>query len=304
MKEEHDESHHHDHHHAHDHDHDHGHGHGHGYNGRSLRLNDIIFEDIYRQVVAWLKIPQGTTALDAGSGAGGFSAALARAVGNDGSVTALDSSVDLLEFAQSHLRASPYASRVFFKQGDVNQLPFSDGSFDLVWSSHTIHHMKDQVEAIRQLVRVLRPAGRLAIREGVRDGRFLPDDIGICPPGLHDRINVAFNRWFYTNVRGGDALKYPFGWLRALADAGLQNVTARTFVLEGQPPFSEAQSRYMERQLKRWVEDGDRRALLEHSDARAMETLLDHHSEHYIRNRDDLHLVQLVTVYTGTTSAI
>lgn len=59
---------------------------------------------------------------------------------------------------------------------------------------------------------------------------------------------MAHGRWFWPRVRSGEhAVRYPFGWTQLLRDAGLQDVTVKTFLLELVPPFTSPQVEYMAR---------------------------------------------------------
>jgi ubiquinone/menaquinone biosynthesis C-methylase UbiE len=239
--------------------------------------------------------------MEAGCGAGGFTELLADAVApSGGRVTALDESAAMLDWTRELIERGPHGADVSYQEGDLGALPFDAGAFDLVWSSRTVHHVGDQLAGVCELARVVGEGGKLALREGSIRTRFLPDDIGLGEPGLEDRLNVAYHRWFTSNVRGGEgSVRYPFGWTQMLRDAGLHEVTARTFVLEALAPFSEAQISYMGRQLRRWIESDERRAVLEPGDAQVLEALTDGKSEHFVFKRNDLHLQELVTVYVG-----
>jgi SAM-dependent methyltransferase len=282
--------------------HGHGHGHEHGFNAESLRNNDLLYADVYRQAIGWLAIPAGASVLEAGCGAGGFTQLLTEAVAPvGGTVTAFDESGQMLDATRELIEAGAHAGSVSYQQGDIGAPPFEAGSFDLVWSSRTIHHLPDQLAAVAGLAQTLRSGGKLALREGSIRTRFLPDDIGLGAPGLEDRLDVAFQRWFSTNVRAG-GVSYPYGWTQMLAEAGLGEVTARTFMLEALPPFTDVAISYMGRHLRRWIENDERKAYLADGDAEILAALTDPASEHWVFKRSDLYLHEMVTVYVGTAS--
>ncbi len=279
----------------------HGHEHGHGaYDPSNLCRSDAFYGAVYEQIMGWLNIMPGTVALEAGSGTGGFTELLAEAVGQESRGAALDMTPELLQTVRERLDGSPFKGRVSYHEGDIQQLPFEDGRFDVVWSSRTVHHLPDQLAGVRELCRVLKPGGRLALREGGPRPRFLPTDLGIGEPGLEDRLELAWTRWFQSHVRGGEeAVRYPFGWTQLLRDAGLVDVTARTFVLELLPPFTGLQVEYMAGLLSRWVESDERRAFIGDEEAGVISQLIDRESPRYAFNRRDLHYLECVTVYAG-----
>ena len=281
--------------------HGHAHQHGHGpYDPANLQRSDAFYGDVYRQIVDWLEIKPGTVALEAGSGAGGFTELLAQAVGEKGSVAALDMTSDLLQTTRERLESSPFERRVSYHEGDIQKLPFEDGQFDLIWSSRTVHHLPDQLTGMCELRRVLKPGGRLALREGGLRPRFLPSDVGIGEPGLEDRLEAAFQAWFQRHVRDVEgAVRYPHGWTQLLRDASLTNVTAKTFVLEILPPLADFQAGFMKALLSRWVESDERRVFISDEDAKNIEQLLEPESPRYSLNRQDLHYIEGVTVYMG-----
>jgi SAM-dependent methyltransferase len=282
-----------------DHGHEHGHGH-HTYDPSNLIRADAFYGATYQKVAGWLNILPGIAALDAGSGAGGFTQLLAQAVGPGGTVVALDLTPELLQTTRERLDTTPFKDRVSYHEGDIQHLPFEDARFDLVWSSRTIHHLPDQLAGVRELCRVLKPGGRLALREGGLRPRFLPNDLGIGEPGLEERLEVAFQRWFQSNVRGGEgAVRYPFGWTQLLRDAGLQSVSARTFLVELLPPFTGVQIEYMTGLLDRWVASDERKSFIGEEDAEVIRQIIDTDSSHYIFKRSDLHCLEGVSVYLG-----
>ena len=280
----------------------HGHGHEHGFNAESLRNNDALYAGVYLQAIDWLAIPANASVMEAGCGAGGFTQLLTEAIAPaGGTVTAFDESAEMIEATRELMERGAYADSVRYQQGDIGKLPFDAGSFDLVWSSRTIHHLPDQLSAVRGLVGTLCAGGKLALREGSIRTRFLPDDIGLGAPGLEDRLDVAFHRWFSSNVREG-GVRYPYGWTHMLTEAGLGDVTARTFMLEALPPFKDVATSYMGRHLRRWIENDERKAFLDAGDAEILGELTNPASEYYVFKRPDLYLHEMVTVYVGTAS--
>ena len=288
---------------SHGHSGGHGHGGGHGngpYDPSDLVRADAFYGGVYQEIADWLNISPGTKALEAGSGAGGFTELLARAVGPEGTVAALDVTPELLQTAKETVEKSPHKDRASYHEGDIGRLPFEDGTFDLVWSSRTVHHLADQLAGVKELRRVLKPGGRLALREGGLRSRFLPIDSGVGQPGLEDRLDVAFEAWFHTHVRGGEGvLAYPFGWTQLLRDAGLGRVTAKSFMLEVLPPLQPVQVEFMTNLLRRWVESDQRRGFISQADAETIVALIDTESAQYAFKRQDLHYMEGVTVYLG-----
>jgi SAM-dependent methyltransferase len=255
---------------------------------------------VYRQVIDWLALPFGASVLEAGSGAGGFTSLLADAVAlGGGKVTALDESREMLDSTRDLVQQGGHGELVSYQQGDIGSLPFESGLFDLAWASRAVHHVPDQLAGVKELARVVAPGGRLVLREGIIGTRFLPDDIGLGAPGLEDRLNVGWHRWFTSNVRAGN-VRYPFGWTQMLVEAGLSDVTAKTFMLEALSPFTDFQIAYMGRHLRRWVEDDKRKAMLDADDVSVLTALTDPASDAYVFKRSDLYLQEMVTVYVGT----
>ena len=138
------------------------------------------------------------------------------------------------------------------------------------------------------------------MREGGLRPKFLPTDVGIGEPGLEARLELAFERWFQMHVRGVEgSVPYPYGWTQLLREAGLADVTAKTFLLELVGPFTDLQVEYMTLLLSRWVESDERRAFISDEDAVVIERLVDEKTQSYAFNRQDLHYIEGVTVYLG-----
>jgi SAM-dependent methyltransferase len=102
----------------------------------------------------------GRQALEVGLGYGTLSEALAR-MGAD--YHGLDIATGPVEMVRHRLAGVPGARPEQVQQGSVLELPFADGSFDLVASIGCLHHTGDLFGAMQEVRRVLRPGGRLVL---------------------------------------------------------------------------------------------------------------------------------------------
>jgi ubiquinone/menaquinone biosynthesis C-methylase UbiE len=107
------------------------------------------------------------TVLDIATGSGHTAFALAPRVK---SVIGIDITVEMLREAQM-LKAERSVSNVTFRPGDVHNLPFADGTFQLVTCRRSAHHFSNIRRALEEIRRVLAPAGRIVI-----DDRSVPED--------------------------------------------------------------------------------------------------------------------------------
>jgi SAM-dependent methyltransferase len=101
----------------------------------------------------------GERGLDVGCGPGFLAAELARDVGAQGRIVALDRSADMLAAARERV-GDP---RVGFVLTDAAALPFADASFDFVVAVQVYLYVPDVARALGEAARVLRPAGRLVV---------------------------------------------------------------------------------------------------------------------------------------------
>ena len=140
------------------------------FEGRSSRFYDLVarrlLRPVYRRLAADIAgtAPSGAAVLDVGTGPGVLLVELARRR-PDLSLTGIDLSADMVGAATRNLR--PFGDRATARVADVADLPFPDGSFDLVVSSFSSHHWDDPAAAVPHLARVLRPGGRLVIYDFV-----------------------------------------------------------------------------------------------------------------------------------------
>jgi demethylmenaquinone methyltransferase/2-methoxy-6-polyprenyl-1,4-benzoquinol methylase len=102
--------------------------------------------------------------LDVATGTGMVAFALARRGG--GQVVGLDQNEAMLGAARRRLEAMPsLAGRVTFVQGEAERLPFADGEFDALSFTYLLRYVDDRAGTVRELARVVRPGGRIAMVE-------------------------------------------------------------------------------------------------------------------------------------------
>lgn len=109
-------------------------------------------------------VPGPAQALDVGTGTGDLALALARRP-EVGQVAGVDVVPEMLRLAQRKAARRGLQGRVRFLQGDALALPFPERSFDCVTSGFTMRNVADVGAALREMARVTRPGGRLAVLE-------------------------------------------------------------------------------------------------------------------------------------------
>lgn len=118
---------------------------------------------------------EGARVLDLGSGSGMDSFLAGLIAGPTGTVIGLDMT-DAQRTKAESLRRRFGVRNVTYVKGYIDATPFEDGSFDVVVSNGVINLALDKPQVFREIARLLRPGGRLAIADIVTDV-LLPDTI-------------------------------------------------------------------------------------------------------------------------------
>ena len=105
----------------------------------------------------------GAALLDVGCGPGTITVDLAARVA-PGQVTAVEQASDALDFARAEARARGQ-SNIVFVTSDIHALDFPDDTFDVVHAHQVLQHVADPVQALRELRRVCKPGGVVAVRD-------------------------------------------------------------------------------------------------------------------------------------------
>ena len=102
----------------------------------------------------------GERVLDAGCGPGFYVSEILERVGPEGTVVGVDTSPPMLALAAKRCEGH---SNVGFSEGDVTALPVADADFDRALSVQVLEYVDDIPAALGELLRVLRPGGRVLI---------------------------------------------------------------------------------------------------------------------------------------------
>jgi len=105
----------------------------------------------------------GATVLDVGCGPGTITGDLATRI-TPGRLTALEMTEAALDLARAEI-ARRHLTNVDFAVGDVHALDFPDDTFDVVHAHQVLQHVGDPVQALREMRRVTRPGGIIAVRD-------------------------------------------------------------------------------------------------------------------------------------------
>jgi len=123
------------------------------------RVMTVGLDQRWRRATVAAVVERGDRVLDAACGTGDLAVIAAKA---GGQVTGLDFSERMLE------RARGKSAEVEWVQGDAQQLPFEDASFDAATVGFGVRNLEDLERGLAELRRILRPGGRLAILEITR----------------------------------------------------------------------------------------------------------------------------------------
>jgi demethylmenaquinone methyltransferase/2-methoxy-6-polyprenyl-1,4-benzoquinol methylase len=101
------------------------------------------------------------TVLDVACGTAAVSIELVRRYGCR--VVGIDQSAEMLDAGHARIRQARLRDRIELRRGRAEELPFEDGSFDALTFTYLLRYVEDPAATIRELARVVRPGGRIAM---------------------------------------------------------------------------------------------------------------------------------------------
>jgi ubiquinone/menaquinone biosynthesis C-methylase UbiE len=186
----------------------------HGLPGRlGVRLMPRVSRSFYSQIAEVLDLQPDDELLDVGCGA---AALFFDHAGHVRYVAGLDASELQLELARKHLAERITAGTAEIVQGAADHLPWEDGRFSVATAINVLKFVPDPLVALREMHRVLRPGGRMAVTLG---------EAGEAPADASEGVLDVWGEWQWTD----DAAQ------RLVEEAGFADVSVSVM-----PVFSKA----------------------------------------------------------------
>jgi demethylmenaquinone methyltransferase/2-methoxy-6-polyprenyl-1,4-benzoquinol methylase len=177
--------------------------------------------------------------LDVATGTAAVARGLARAAPQR-TVVGIDQSAEMLAAGRARIAAAGLDDRIALREGRAEALPFADGEFDALTFTYLLRYVDDPGATLRELARVLRPGGTMAMLEfavprgpwrplwDLYVGVGLPFAGRVVAPGWHE-----VGRFLGPSIRDFYARLPVPALLELWRDAGLVDVRARTLSLGG-----------------------------------------------------------------------
>ena len=191
-----------------------------------------------REMIGALPLRPGDRVLDMACGAGVYSRWLAERVGPRGLVAGVDISRAFLDQARAHAAG---AGRLAWQIGDIAGLPFADGAFDLAWGAQSMYSLPDPLAALRELARVTRPGGTVAVFENDMMHHLL------LPWPAEIELAVRQAQLQSVQATASEPAKFFIGreLCAVFAEAGLRDCRVQPYSAVRQAPLSPDERRYL-----------------------------------------------------------
>ena len=182
-------------------------------------------------------LEQGKTVLDCGCGPGTMTLDMAELV-SPGEVKGIDISQLQIETAKS-IQSQRDINNASFELGDVNSLSFPNGSFDIVFAHGVIEYLEDPVHAFKEMGKVLRKDGIIAVRHADWGGFLLAPE--------NQDVALFFDIFKKLMVHDGADLFFGRNQISYLRQAGYKilNISASYDCWTPSPAITQQVANYM-----------------------------------------------------------
>ena len=139
------------------------------------KMNDVLSFNMHngwkKRLVELSKVKTGDNVLDCASGTGDLAILFKQVVGEKGDVIATDFCNDMLKYAEP--KAEKLNLKIKSELADVMNLQFEDNAFDVSSISYGIRNVDDTVVALKEMARVIKPGGKIAVLETGQPSKLL-----------------------------------------------------------------------------------------------------------------------------------
>lgn len=166
-------------------------------------------------------LQDGMSVLEVGSGPGFIMELISQLIPN-GSITGVEIDPILVEYSQQHLQKTAHSKYRIF-QGNVMNLEFPDNTFDFAVARLVIQHLPDTIAGLKEILRVLKPGGKLVVTEF---------DYGLPPlsdPIVPESDSILHKAMLAQVARNGNPLMGRKLW-HSLKAAGFDNLDLEAVV--------------------------------------------------------------------------
>ncbi|MFT5577641.1 MAG: demethylmenaquinone methyltransferase/2-methoxy-6-polyprenyl-1,4-benzoquinol methylase [Paraglaciecola psychrophila] len=132
-------------------------------------MNDLMSVGVHR---LWKRftlelsaVREGHAVLDLAGGTGDLAAKFSHLVGSEGTVVLADINDSMLKVGRDKLTDLGLVNNILYTQANAEQLPFPDHCFDCITIAFGLRNVTDKDAALRSMLRVLKPGGRLLVLE-------------------------------------------------------------------------------------------------------------------------------------------
>lgn len=132
-----------------------------GVDGKQQKNRRQAQIDLIEEILNWSEVQTAENILDVGCGIGGSSLYLAGKF--NAQATGITLSPVQAARAKERAQDAGLSGRTQFQVADAQAMPFTDNSFDLVWSLESGEHMPDKTQFLQECYRVLKPGGKLIL---------------------------------------------------------------------------------------------------------------------------------------------
>ncbi|MEK3853348.1 demethylmenaquinone methyltransferase [Cytobacillus sp. FSL H8-0458] len=204
--------------------------------GNYDKMNSVIS---FQQHLRWRKdtmkkmnVQKGAKALDVCCGTADWSIALAEAVGDNGKVTGLDFSKNMLKIGEDKIKDRKL-KQVELVHGNAMELPFADNSFDYVTIGFGLRNVPDYLQVLKEMHRVVKPGGLAVCLETSQPTMFGYKQayyfyFRFIMPMFGKLFAKSFNEysWLQESARDFPGMKELAGMFE---EAGFKNVTFKPY---------------------------------------------------------------------------